>query len=143
MGSFLLPIIWIADSKKNYSLYESKLMDNIMEEYVKACEEIYKQFMKISYIPQYKITNKVLDLQKIEEQGYGSFASAKYNVETGEHCLEVWKNIRSLGAKSVGTVFHELTHIVDNEKYVKNSLSKKIGNLCFSEYLQLSQVVQG
>ncbi len=105
-----------------------------MEAYVKTCEEKYKKFMKNSNIPQYKIANKVFDFQKMEVQSYGSFASAKYNVDMGEHCLEIWEDIGTLGAKGVGTIFHELTHIVDNEKYVKNNHCKKIGNLCFSEY---------
>lgn len=86
----------------------------------------YKQFMEIDTFPEFEIQYYALDCSK--DYSYG--AQAIFDVKTKKHTLRLPINIevpRFL-------LFHELTHILDAEKY---SIGEKNHDFClhgFTEY---------
>ncbi len=86
----------------------------------------YKQFMEIDTFPEFEIQYYALDCSK--DYSYG--AQAVFDVKTKKHTLRLPTNFevpRFL-------LFHELTHILDAEKY---SIGEKNHDFClhgFTEY---------
>lgn len=110
------------------------MKDNIILNYIKNCEEEYKEFLEISYFPSYKIIYKELTLEKAENKGFDSWATALYNVSTEIHRLEIWNKIHTLGSTGKYIVFHELTHILDDEEFVGKDNKQYVANHGYAEY---------
>ncbi len=108
--------------------------DNIIQNYIKNCEEEYKEFLGITIFPSYEIFYKDLTLEKAERKGFDSWATALYNVSTGKHSLEIWNKIHTLGSIGKYIVFHELTHILDDEKFVGTDSKQYVANHGYAEY---------
>lgn len=108
--------------------------DNIIYQYVRECEEEYKEFLGLKHFPKYEIIYKEIDLEKAEQQGYDSFATAFYDVPTGKHILEIWSKLYTLDWAGKAVVFHELTHIHDDDVLVQNDKKRYLGNHAYEEY---------
>lgn len=54
--------------------------DSIILNYIKNCEEEYKEFLGITFFPSYEIFYKELTLEKAENKGFDSWTTALYNV---------------------------------------------------------------
>lgn len=109
-------------------------MENNLLKYVSECEETYKQFLEISEFPEYELVAKELTLEKSERQGFDSWATAFYDIPTGKHRLEIWSGMHTFGQDGKYVVFHELTHILDDENIVKRDKVKYLANHGFTEY---------
>lgn len=107
--------------------------DSLMR-YIKECEEDYKQFLGISNFPKYELICKQLTLEKSEEQGFDSWATALYDIPTGKHSLEIWAELYTLESTGKYIVFHELTHILDDENIVGKDKFKYVANHGYTEY---------
>lgn len=110
------------------------MKDNIMYQYIKECEEEYKDLFGIEHFPEYEIKYKELGLEKAEQQGYDSFATAFYDIPTGRHTLEIWSKLYTLKTAGKAVVFHELTHIYDDDAFVGNDKMRYLGNHAYEEY---------
>lgn len=110
------------------------MKDNIMYQYIKECEEEYKDLLGIEYFPEYEIKYKELGLEKAAKQGYDSFATDFYDIPTGRHTIEIWSKIYTLKTAGKAVVFHELTHIYDDDVFVGNDKMKYLGNHAYEEY---------
>lgn len=110
------------------------MKDNIMYQYIKECEEEYKELLGVEHFPKYEITYKELGIKKAERQGYDSFATAYYDIPTGRHILEIWSNLYTLKTAGKAVVFHELTHIYDDDVIVGNDKMRYLGNHAYGEY---------
>lgn len=108
--------------------------ENIMYQYIKECEEEYKDLFGIEHFPEYEIKYKELGLEKAEQQGYDSFATAFYDIPTGRHTLEIWSKLYTLKTVGKAVVFHELTHIYDDDVFVGNDKMRYLGNHAYEEY---------
>lgn len=110
------------------------MKNDLLIQYIGECEEAYKQFLKISDFPKYKLIPKELFLEKSQTYGFDSWATAFYDISTGTHSLEIWAEIHTLGQIGKYVVFHELTHILDDENIVKQDKIKYLANHGYTEY---------
>ena len=97
---------------------------------MKQYEEEYKAFMGINEFPEYKLELFKLDINDINESGYGAPAQSKYNFNTGEHILRVCTDLEVM--KYI--VFHEFTHILDSEMYVNGNANAYAYLTGYTEY---------
>lgn len=110
------------------------MIDESLVCYIKECEKEYMQFVGVLCFPEYEITCKDINLDEIEGKGFGSIATALYDIETGTHKLEIWKNIYTCGEEGKHILFHEFTHILDDEKFANMDSSRYIANHGYTEY---------
>ena len=103
-------------------------------QFVRECEESYKQFLNISNFPKYELVSKEITVEKSEKCGFDSWATAFYDIPTGKHRLEVWSGIHTFGEDGKYIIFHELTHILDDENIVQRDKIKYLANHGFTEY---------
>lgn len=87
---------------------------------VRNAVERYKRFMEIESFPKYILGLEPADneLNSMDEKGFGRVASASYDVRNDWHCLKIIEGINPLDY----LLFHEFTHILDDEKFVANVL---------------------
>ena len=109
-------------------------MMNELNIYIKECEIEYMQLLGLNDFPTYTIKNKEISLTDADEKGYDSLGSVHYNYKTGEHTLIVWSDIYTLGEVGKQTIFHEFTHILDDEIYVNENPEKYVANHGYTEY---------
>ena len=103
-------------------------------QFVRECEESYKQFLNISYFPKFELVSKEITVEKSEKCGFDSWATAFYDIPTGKHRLKVWSGIHTFGEDGKYIIFHELTHILDDENIVQRDKIKHLANHGFTEY---------
>ena len=108
-------------------------MDKVTS-YIKECEAEFTQQLGLTCFPVYEIAYKEVSLSVSDEQGYDSLGSAHYDYRTGKHTLIVWSNIHTLGEVGKQTIFHEFTHMLDDETYVNKDPEKYIANHGYTEY---------
>ena len=77
-----------------------------IEEIIQEYEQEYRRFMRISSFPDYRIEKYVYVPGKTIAK-----AQAKYDYRTKGYVVRVCENIEL----SRNTIFHEFTHILDNE----------------------------
>jgi len=118
---------------------------DMVTSYIKECETEFMQLLGLTCFPAYEIAYKEISLSVSDEQGYDSLGSAHYDYRTGKHTLIVWSNIHTLGEVGKQTIFHEFTHILDNETYVNKDPEKYIANHGYTEYhaaqIELAQLL--
>lgn len=102
--------------------------------YIKKCENEYKRLLEINDFPAYEIVYKEVSQNDTDERGYGSLGSSRYDYKTGKHSLVVWSNIHTLGEVGKQTIFHEFTHILDDEIHVNKNAEKYVANHGYTEY---------
>lgn len=109
----------------------------ILNFYVNQSAKRYADFMGIDKVPQFKIIEKKISLSDANRKGFGSFASHHYDLTTGTHSLEVWSDIYQPQLHAEYLLFHEFTHILDTERYVRKD---KIRMLCIEDLQNITQV---
>lgn len=102
--------------------------------YIEDSENEFKKLLGINDFPAYEIIYKEISQNVIEECGYGAIGSSKYDYRTGKHSLVVWSDISTLGEVGKQTLFHEFTHILDDETYVNKNAEKYVANHGYTEY---------
>ena len=110
------------------------MTNDIRFSYIKECEKEFKELLEIDNFPKYDVQYKELTMEKSEKEGFDSFATAYYDIPTGKHILEIWSNLYTLGEAGKQVVFHELTHMLDDEMYVDRDKIKYLSNHGFTEY---------
>lgn len=102
--------------------------------YVRRCVNDYKEFAGIDNFPTFTIKSKEMTLSKAETQGFDAPAAAFYDAETGLHILEIWSKLYLPQMNARYLVFHELTHILDDEIYSRKDKMKHMSNKGYTEY---------
>lgn len=110
------------------------MTNDLLVQYVTECEVSYKKFLGISDFPQYELVPKEITLKKSEKSGFDSWATTYYDIPTGNHRLEIWSRMHTFGQAGKYIVFHELTHILDDENIVKRDKIKYLANHGYTEY---------
>ena len=110
------------------------MASDVRQQYIKGCEEAYKKLLVLESFPEYNIKYKTITMEKSEQQGFDSFATAYYDIPSRKHLLEIWENLYTLGDAGTHVVFHELTHVWDDELYVQGDKIKYLSNHGFTEY---------
>ncbi len=90
----------------------------------------YQAFMDVESFPKYRLELFEIQIDKVNQAGFGSVAQANYSPKTGEHILRICTNLEL--KKYV--VFHEFTHILDAEMYAKNDAVKYAYLSGYTEY---------
>ena len=106
----------------------------LLEKYVSQSAKRYIDFMNIEKFPKIKIQEKKISLSDANRKGFGSFASHHYDISTGTHTLDVWTDIYQPQLHAEYLLFHEFTHILDTEMYIRKDKMKNVMYKGFSEY---------
>ncbi len=101
-------------------------------DFIKKCECDFLKFMNISKLPKYKITPCTISSDLIFERVYGSWASAKYDYSTKTYELTIYPEL--VNDFSQHLIYHEFTHMLDNEEYSKNDIRQYLVNIAYTEY---------
>ena len=110
------------------------MKNNAILQYIKECEQAYRELLSLSSFPDYDIEFFEFTSEQLYNQQYPSFASAKYDLQSGEHTLKIWSNIHTLGEIGKQTLFHELTHIYDDDILINKDPYKYKSFHGYSEY---------
>lgn len=97
---------------------------------LKKHEYNFKRFMGIETFPQYTICSKEASVLAADSQGYESIARSHFDVKNNTHTLTISTNCELCEY----IMFHEFTHMLDSENYVKNDPTRYIGLSGFTEY---------
>lgn len=101
----------------------------------------YKHFMGIEQFPSYVLQTKEVSYIMAELQGFDFVAQANYKVDIHQHTLCISTNL--LLSKDV--MFHEFTHMLDSEMYVRGDKVRYAGLSGYTEYhasqVQLAQLL--
>lgn len=103
---------------------------------IRAYEEEFKNFMGIKEFPIYEIQTQEVTQTIVDSKGYGIAACTLYQPQNKHHTLRVSTNL----ILSKYLMFHEFTHILDSEMYVKGDKGRYVGLSGFTEY-HASQIV--
>lgn len=98
--------------------------------FLRSTEEQYIKFMDIDSFPAYRIEEKSISVDLVEQRGYGQLATALYNPDSREHVLQMFSDYEI----PKYLLFHEFTHILDDEMLVGNDLKKYNGLFGYAEY---------
>lgn len=102
-----------------------------LAEYVKYCEQLYLDFVGIKQLPNYRISEKTLQLNLNEESNLYAVASSKYTVSTDTHDLLLYPNFPQ---PTEHILFHEFTHIWDAETYAKRDPERYLTNIGYTGF---------
>lgn len=105
-----------------------------IKKYVQECIDEYKEFVGIKEFPVFTIKSKEMTLDKSQKQGFDAPATVFYDVSTGKHSLEIWKELYLPQMNSKYLIFHEFTHIWDAEVYSLKDKVKHMSNKGYTEY---------
>ncbi len=97
---------------------------------VKKLEKEYTAFMNLEGMPPYILEAKKVSLSKADNEGFDSIAQASYKPETKEHKLIIADNI----IIEPYILYHEFTHILDAERYVRGDKMKYALSSGYTEY---------
>lgn len=103
---------------------------NLVIRQLELYEEDFKKIMGIERFPIYELQTKEASESIAKLQGFESAASTSYQPQTKKHTLIVCTNI----TLSKYLMFHEFTHILDSEMYVKDDKLRYTGLSGFTEY---------
>lgn len=106
----------------------------LLYKYAHECEQEYMTLLKIQEIPEYEIVPKVISLEESDEKGFGAIATSFLNLDNYTHKMEMWEDL--CHCKEIGKyiVFHEFTHMLDDEKYVKKNKMRYVYLHGYTEY---------
>lgn len=105
-----------------------------LNSYIQKVQDDYNHFISPNILPNFFVVPKNIELDNVEQRGYGVFASHSYNPLADKHILTVWTEFYNLGKNGEYLLFHEFTHILDAEKYAKKNKIVNAGLKGFSEY---------
>ena len=106
----------------------------LLKQFIKNCESDFMRFCGIDSLPSYQIISKEMTLDKSQNEGFDSVASAFYDVSTGAHRLEMWSKLYLPQMNAEYLVFHELTHILDAETFSQKDKCKNVANKGYTEF---------
>lgn len=106
----------------------------LLKQFIKNCESDFMRFCGIDSLPSYHIISKEMTLDKSQNEGFDSVASAFYDVSTGAHRLEMWVKLYLPQMNAEYLVFHELTHILDAETFSQKDKCKNVANKGYTEF---------
>lgn len=108
-------------------------MSNLeLKTYIDKCKSEFMHLLGLTTMPNFNLKFKNIVLELVNKQGYGALATAHYNTDTDVHTLEICSAISQTNTKHL--IFHELTHIIDADKYCKNSKIKFFQNKAYTEF---------
>lgn len=107
--------------------------EKMLEQYMAKCGEEYCEFVGISALPQYELVSKGFSGEVYRQRGYETWAEEKYLWRTKGHHLTVCYDLPNQVAGKF-TLFHEMTHMVDEDNYFDGDPGKSIGIHGFTEY---------
>lgn len=90
----------------------------------------YSDFMGIGYSPNYELQLKEASQERADINGIESPANTRFLIDLQKHILSVATNLPI--EKYI--VYHELTHMLDSDLYVKGSEIRKMGLGGYTEY---------
>ena len=90
----------------------------------------YNNFMEIDYYPNYELQFKEVSQGRADINGIESLANTRFIIDSQKHILCVATNLPI--EKYV--IFHELTHMLDSDLYVKDNKIRKMGLSAYTEY---------
>lgn len=97
---------------------------------LKKYEEDYKKFMDIEEFPAYKLQTREVSLSLSDMRGFEVAASTHYLPQEKQHSLLISTNLRLIKY----LMFHEFTHMLDAEMYVRGDKSRYAGLSGYTEY---------
>ncbi len=100
--------------------------------YVLNCINRFKSFYGLDNLPSIEIQSFYTPYDHSHSLDYGVLATHFYDTEKKRHTLKVWNKLPSLGTKAEPVVFHELTHVLDTEKYS----TSKTHNVAIKGYIE-------
>ncbi len=106
----------------------------LLKTYIDKCAKKYAEFMEIDKLPSFEIITKAISLDTANKKGFGAFAAHSYNVTTGVHSLKVWSELYNPQLNAEYMLFHEFTHILDTDKYVRGDKNQNVAIRGFTEY---------
>lgn len=101
-----------------------------LQKQLKIYEDQFQYFMGIQKFPVYELQTKEASKFTAEFRGFEVAASASYQPQNNSHTLLVSTNL----TLSRYLIFHEFTHILDSEMYVKGDKVRYAGLSGFTEY---------
>jgi hypothetical protein len=90
---------------------------DLLVKHLKIYEDEFKHFMGIEEFPVFELQTQKASINIADSQGFEIAASTSYQQENRRHTLLVSSNIDL----SKYLIFHEFTHMLDSEMYVKYS----------------------
>lgn len=110
--------------KGDNALYQQvkRIIDNYIME--------YRKFIGIDYSPNYELQLKEVSQEKADTDGIESPANTRFIIDIQKHILSIATNL----SIEKYIVFHELTHMLDSDLYVKGNKMRKMGLGGYTEY---------
>ena len=102
--------------------------------YIKECKEEYMRLLSLISFPEFELRYKEQSSIENANNLFVINGAANYDCATGQHYLELDADIYKKGNIGKQTVFHEFTHIFDNEKFARKDCQRYIANFGYSEY---------
>lgn len=102
--------------------------------YIRECKKEYMQLLSLISFPEFKLRYTESSPAENANNIFVIKGAATYDCATGQHCLELDADIHTKGNIGKQTVFHEFTHILDNEKFARKDHQRYIANFGYSEY---------
>ena len=90
----------------------------------------YGSFIGIKYLPKYDLKFKEVSQAQADIDGFDSLANTQYIIDLQKHILCVSKN----APVKKYVIFHEFTHMLDSELYIKGNKVRKMGLAGYTEY---------
>lgn len=103
---------------------------DILMKTIKDYEDEFKKFIGANEFPVYELQTHEVSLEVADSRGYDSAACTYYEPQNKKHTLCVSTNL----ILSEYLVFHEFTHMLDSEMYVKDDKMRYAGLSGFTEY---------
>lgn len=103
---------------------------NLLIEQLKIYEDEFRVFMGIEEFPTYELQTKEVSITIADSQGFEVAASTSFQVQNSIHTFLISTNI----TLSKYLIFHEFTHMLDSEMYVKSDKVRYAGLSGFTEY---------
>ena len=113
---------------------QQDINETALHQFIKECEQEFKEYCGIETFPQYQIVTKEMTLEKAQNEGFDALAAAFYDVNTGGHRLDIWSKAADPNLNMKYLVFHELTHILDTETFSQRDKSKNVALKGYTEY---------
>ena len=99
-----------------------RTIDNYIDE--------YSDFIGINYSPNYELQLKEVSIERADVYGIESPANTQFLIDLQKHILCIATNL----PLEKYIAFHEFTHMIDSELYVKGSKARKMGLGGYTEY---------
>ncbi len=103
------------------------------EDQLRSVEDQFKNFMRNGNMPEYTVELFTPSLEEANQNGFGSCASVNYNPSKNKHVYKVWPVVFQDVRRAEPLLFHELTHMLDIEKFCSGD---KNAYFCLRGYME-------